>query len=189
MVTLCIVCLFLQSYLKITTIVAHYYLHALMSMNTGAQNEILYERYKCESWKTKVIQADFDFPWPGYQLACSSALLLLFLTSPVASASLPPCSWDSVEAALQSSPPPPLVCRLCKIWSLGRFQDVRVAIQRIRPPKSTRRTPSTFTKTASGGESLYVGSFLWWCKKKTVVFTVWHLHCVSLLFNHSRPIL
>lgn len=100
----------------------------------------------------------FIIIWPVYihfnheknQWTWSSSLLLLRLTSPAALSSE---SWDK---ALGSSPPP-LVCRVCKSWSLGRFQDARVAIQRIRAPNATRRTPRTLTKTASAGESLYAG--------------------------------
>lgn len=47
----------------------------------------------------------------------------------------------------------------CWCW-LGRFQDGRVASQRMSAPNSVRRTPSTFMNVASAGESEYLGSFL-----------------------------
>lgn len=109
-----------------------------------------------------------------------SALILLFLTSPEASASISSDNWDKAGPTLLLSSPPPLVCRVCKIWSLGRFQDVRVAIQSIRAPKTTRRSPRTLTKTASGGESLYFGLFLSVSKKKTLKPATYY-HCMSAL--------
>lgn len=90
------------------------------------------------------------------QLSWSSSLLLLFLIVP---ASVPSDNWERAGPTWMSSPPP-LVCRACRTWLLGRFQDARVAIQRIRAPKTARRRPRKLTKSASGGESLYLGLLL-----------------------------
>lgn len=106
----------------------------------------------------EIVSASSQLLWN--QLTWSSSFILLLLTSPQASASVSSDSWDRAGPTLVLSSPPPLVCRVCKIWSLGRFQDVRVAIQRIRAPNTTRRTPRMLTKTASGGESLYFGLLL-----------------------------
>lgn len=54
-----------------------------------------------------------------------------------------------------------------------------MAIQRIRAPKTTRRTPRTFTKIASGGESLYLGLLLYGTEKI----------CYTRLYIHVRFIL
>lgn len=82
------------------------------------------------------------------------------MTPPEVSAPISSESWDRAGPTLVLSSLPLLVVMECKIWSLGRFQAVRVAIQRIRAPKTTRRTPRTLTKMASGGESLYFGLLL-----------------------------
>lgn len=111
----------------------------------------------------------------------SNALFLL-LTSPADSS-------DNPGPSLPLSWPPPLVCRVCKISSLGRFQELRVAIQRMRAPKTTRRTPKTFTKTASGGESLYLGLLLHG-KIKIIIAMELVLHRVDVFlfyFNTYRP--
>lgn len=97
------------------------------------------------------------------QLVWSSDLLFLFLTSELASVPSDSSDWGST---LVLSSPLSSVCGVCMIWSLGRFQDGWVEIQRIRAPKHTRRTPRTFTKVASGGESLYFGLFLCYDKQK-----------------------
>lgn len=73
-------------------LVAHYYLHALMSMNTGAQNEILYERYKCESWKNKS-----DTSWFWLSLARLSVSLFISFATPLPDIS----SGFSVTSTLQ----------------------------------------------------------------------------------------
>lgn len=115
----------------------------------------------------------------------ASHLLLHFLTSPLASASVSSDSWDrSGPTLVLVSSPPPLVCKVCKIWSLGRFQDARVPIQRIRTPKTTRRTPKTFTNIASGGEPEYPGFFLYHIQKSTNIkhIVTDYLHWTGLSF-------
>ena len=77
----------------------------------------------------------------------------------------PLVSWSPgvVMAAPSLAPAtgPRSLLRASRSWfSLGLFQAGRVAIHRMSPPNTAMRTPSTFTKTASGGESLYLGSLL-----------------------------
>lgn len=56
--------------------------------------------------------------------------------------------------------------RGCRICSLGLFQEGRVAIHSMNAPNTAISNPSTLTNVASGGESLYFGSFLCDCKTK-----------------------
>lgn len=123
--------------------------------------------------------------WKSNQLPCqlfwslswSSSLLLLRLTSP---SSVPSDNWDRAGPTVMLSSPPPLVCRICESGSLGRFQDGRVAIQRIRAPKTTRMSPRTFTNTASGGESLYLGLLLRIEKTQVTALHLLHSHIKQL---------
>lgn len=102
------------------------------------------------------------------QLSWPSSLTLLLLTPPEVSSD----SWDRAGPTLVLSSSLLLVVSECQIWSLGRFQAFRVAIQRIRAPKTTRRIPRMLTKMASGGESLYFGSSLNYNKEKLYTDTV-----------------
>lgn len=67
---------------------------------------------------------------------------------------------DSVVFVLVPTDAGSLLCRECSCCSLGLFQEGRVAIQSTSAPNTVISNPSTFTKLASGGESLYFGSFL-----------------------------
>lgn len=123
------------------------------------------------SWKSN--QVPCQLLWTSW----SSSQLLLLLTSP---SLVPSDNWDKAGPTLVFSSPPPMECRIFESCSLGRFQDGRVAIKRMRAPKTTRMSPRMFTKTASGGESLYLGLLLSIDKTKV---TCLHFFC-TLTFNN-----